>query len=76
MGATCTRHTRDFEDVVRLARENVATTSVAALMRTSWATVARIVARVVVDHLNHSRLEGLRRIGVEAKCRGAKVAAT
>lgn len=59
------RHTRDFEDVVAWLVQRCDKTSVAALMRTSWATVARIVARVVVDHLDHSRLEGLRRIGVD-----------
>lgn len=35
------------------------------LLRTSWETVAGIVGRVVGEHLDTRRLEGLYRIGVD-----------
>lgn len=59
------RHTRDLEDVVAFLAQQMAKTPIAALMRVSWETVGRIVERVVSDHLDAERLEGLVMIGVD-----------
>jgi transposase len=40
-------------------------TGVARLLRCSWEAVDRIVTRVVADHIDDTRLDGLRRIGVD-----------
>ena len=52
-------HTRDFEDVVAWLAQQMAKTPIAGLHRDGWDTVGRIVARVVADHLDERRLEGL-----------------
>ncbi len=57
-------HTRDFEDVVAWLAQQMAKTPICALLRIGWDTVGRIVARVVADHLDESRLAGLVAIGV------------
>jgi transposase len=59
------RHTRDFEDVVGWLAQRTDKTTITRLLRTSWETVARIVERVVADHLDAARLENLYRIGVD-----------
>jgi transposase len=59
------RFTRDFEDVVAWLAQRMDKTGLARLMRSSWATINTIVARVVADHLDDSRLHGLYRIGVD-----------
>ena len=43
----------------------MAKTPIAGLLRIGWDTVGKIVARVVADHLDESRLEGLVAIGVD-----------
>ena len=58
-------HTRDFEDVVAWLAQQMAKTPICALLRVGWDTVGRIVARVVADHLDESRLAGLIAIGVD-----------
>jgi len=58
-------HTRDFEDVVAWLAQQMAKTPIAGLLRIGWDTVGRIVERVVADHLDHRRLEGLIAIGVD-----------
>jgi transposase len=58
-------HTRDFEDVVAFLAQQMAKTAITRLMRVSWATVGRIVERVVADHLDSERLTGLVMIGVD-----------
>jgi transposase len=58
-------HTRDFEDVVAWLAQQMARTPICTLLRIGWDTVGRIVARVVADHLDESRLEGLVCIGVD-----------
>jgi transposase len=58
-------HTRDFEDVVAWLSQQMANAPIAAMLRVGWDTVGRIVARVVADHLNESRLVGLVAIGVD-----------
>lgn len=59
------RHTKDFEDVVAWLAQRMDKTAVTKLLRTSWETVAGIVGRVVDEHLDTRRLEGLYRIGVD-----------
>jgi transposase len=59
------RYTRDFEDVVAWLAQQMAKTPIAGLLRIGWDTVGRIVQRVVADHLDERRLEGLVAIGVD-----------
>jgi transposase len=59
------RQTRDFEDVVAWLAQHTDKTTICRLLRTSWETVAGIVTRVVAEHLDARRLEGLVRIGVD-----------
>lgn len=59
------RHTRDFEDVVAWLCQHTDKTTVTNLLRTSWETVAGIVGRVVVEHVDSRRLENIYRIGVD-----------
>ncbi|MCA1677606.1 MAG: ISL3 family transposase [Actinobacteria bacterium] len=58
-------HTRDFEDVIAWLAQQMAKTPIAGLMRIGWDTVGRIVERVVGDHLDDSRLDGLVAIGCD-----------
>ncbi len=58
-------HTRDFEDVVAFLAQQMAKTPITSLMRVGWATVGRIVERVVADQLDETRLAGLVMIGVD-----------
>ena len=62
------RYTRDFEDVVAWLAQQMAKTPIAGLLRIGWDTVGRIVERVLADHLDEARLEGLVCIGVETAC--------
>jgi transposase len=59
------RHTRDFEDVVAWLSQRADKTTVARLLRCAWETVDRIVGRVVDDHLDDGRLDGLVHVGVD-----------
>ena len=59
------QHTRDFEDVVAWLAQQMAKTPITGLLRIGWDTVGRIVERVVADHLDERRLEGLVAIGVD-----------
>lgn len=59
------RFTSDFEDVVAWLAQRADKTAITKLLRCSWESVAAIVARVVQEALRDSRLDGLRRIGVD-----------
>lgn len=59
------RHTRDFEDVVGWLAQRTDKTTVARLLRCSWEAVDNIAKRLVAEHLDDHRLDGLRRIGVD-----------
>ena len=59
------RHTRDVEDMVAWLVQRTDKTTTATLMRISWEAVDNIVRRVVADHIDINRLEGLYRIGVD-----------
>ena len=58
-------HTRDFEDVVAWLAQQMAKTPIAGLLRIAWDTVGRIVERVVAEHLDERRLDGLVAIVVD-----------
>ena len=59
------RHSRDFEDGVAWLAQRVDKTTITVLLRCSWEAVRNIVERVVVDHVDGRRLDGLLRIGVD-----------
>src|SRR3954463_13205322 len=59
------RHTRDFEDTVAWLAQQMAFAPITRLLRVGWHTIGPIVARVVADHLDSDRLEGLVCIGVD-----------
>jgi len=59
------RHTRDFEDLTAFLAQQASKTVIARLLRIDWATVGRIVERVVEGHLDETRLAGLVMIGVD-----------
>jgi transposase len=59
------RHTREFDDLTAFCAQQMAKSQVQALLRVGWATVGRIVARVVADHLDERRLDGLVQIGID-----------
>ena len=58
-------HTRDFEDTVAWLAQQMAKTPITRLLHVGWATVGQIVARVVADHLDERRLDGLVMIGCD-----------
>jgi transposase len=58
-------HTRDFEDTVAWLAQQMAKTPICGLLRIGWDTVGRIVARVVADRLDDTRLSGLIAVGVD-----------
>lgn len=57
--------TRAFEQQVAYLAQHTDKTTVVALMRVAWATVGRIVERVVKRLSPADRLDGLRHIGVD-----------
>jgi transposase len=59
------RHTRDLEDLVAFMAQQMAKTPICRLLRIGWDTVGSIVARVVSDQLDETRLRGLVAIGVD-----------
>ena len=61
-------HTRDFEDVVAWLAQQMAFAPITRLLRIGWHTVGPIVERVVADHLDERRLDGLVCIGVDEIC--------
>ena len=61
------RHTRGFEALVVWAASHLDKTRAGELCRVAWETVDAIVARVVAESLEESRLSGLRRIGVDER---------
>jgi transposase len=59
------RHTRDFEDLAGWLVKRMSKAGVAMLLRTTWHTVDTLVRRLVGEHLDSDRLDGLYRIGVD-----------
>jgi transposase len=58
-------HTRDFEDVVAWLAQQMAFAPITRLLRVGWHTIGPIVARVVAEHLDDRRLQGLVCVGVD-----------
>jgi transposase len=58
-------YTRDFEDVVAWLAQQMAKTPITKLLRIGWASVGKIIQRVVADHLDEGRLDGLVWLGVD-----------
>ncbi len=58
-------YTRDFEDTVAWLAQQLAKTPITKLMRIGWASVGKIVTRVVADRLDEGRLDGLVMLGVD-----------
>lgn len=59
------RHTIAFENQVAFLAQRTDRKAISRLMRCAWQTVTDIVGRVVTDHLNDGRLDGLVNIGVD-----------
>ncbi|NMO57753.1 ISL3 family transposase [Actinoplanes sp. TBRC 11911] len=59
------RHTRDFEDMAAWLVKRMSKSAVAHLLGTTWETVDALVARLVNEHLDTPRLDGIYRIGVD-----------
>ena len=57
--------THDFEELTAYLAQTTDKTSVQKLMGIAWATVGRIVERVVGSRLDPERLNGLKRIGID-----------
>ncbi|MGH3102432.1 MAG: transposase, partial [Thermoleophilia bacterium] len=59
-------HTRAFDDTAAWLAVHTSKQAVRELLRVAWATVGRIITRVVADaEASRDRLAGLRRIGID-----------
>jgi transposase len=58
-------YSRDFEDLTAWLAQQMAKTPITRLLRIGWTSVGNIVTRVVADHLDSTRLDGLVLIGVD-----------
>jgi transposase len=63
--ATDSGFTEVFEDAVAALAQCTDKTTVTRMMRVAWATVGRIIERVVARLAPRDRLDGLRRIGID-----------
>jgi transposase len=52
-------YTPDFEDLAAWLVQQINKTQITRLLRIGWASVGKIVARVVADDLDEGRLDGL-----------------
>jgi transposase len=59
------RFTRDFEDLAAWLAREMSISAVTRLLRVAWATVGRIIRRVVDRHLDKTRLDKLYVIGID-----------
>lgn len=59
------RHTRDFEDMAAWLATRMSKVGAAMLLRTTWHTIDALVRRLVGEHLDSDRLDGIYRIGVD-----------
>jgi transposase len=59
------RFTQDLEDLIAWLCQRTDKTSVCQLLRVSWEAVQAVVMRVVAEHLDDSRLNGLFNLGVD-----------
>ena len=59
------RFSRDLEAVIAWLAQRTDKTSICRLLRVSWEAVQAVVMRVVADHLDDSRLDGVFNLGVD-----------
>ena len=59
------RFTRDFEEMTAYMAQIADRTAVSKLMGISWATVGKIVERVIKERIDPGRLDGLKHIGAD-----------
>lgn len=59
------RFTKDFEELVAYLARLTDKTTISELLGVCWRSVGRIVERIVNARLDASRLDGLRRIGID-----------
>jgi len=59
------RLSRDLEDLIAWLAQRTDKTSICRLLRVSWETVQAVVMRVVGEHLDDRRLEGVFDLGVD-----------
>jgi len=64
-------YTRDFEDLTAWLAQQMNKTQITRLLRIAWSSVGKIAERVVADHLDEGRLDGLVRLGVDEIAYGA-----
>jgi len=64
-------YTRDFEDLAAWLAQQMNKTQITALLRIGWKSVGKIAERVVADHLDEGRLDGLVLLGVDEVSYGA-----
>jgi len=64
-------YTRDFEDLCAWLAQQMAKTQITRLLRIGWESIGKIVERVVADHLDEGRLDGLVWLGVDEISYGA-----
>jgi transposase len=58
-------HTRDFDDLVGFLATTMDKTAISRLCRVNWATVGRMITRVMENGLDPNRLDQLFEIGVD-----------
>jgi transposase len=59
------RLSRDLEDLIAWLAQRTDKTSITRLLRVAWETVQAVVTRVVADHLDDDRLDGVFNLGVD-----------
>jgi transposase len=64
-------YTRDFEDLTAWLTQQMAKTQITRLLRIAWKSIGKILQRVVADHLDEGRLDGLVWLGVDEISYGA-----
>lgn len=64
-------YTRDFEDLTAWLAQQMNKTQITRLLRIAWSSVGKIAERVVADHLDQGRLDGLVWLGVDEISYGA-----
>jgi transposase len=64
-------YTRDFEDLCAWLAQQMTKTQITRLLRIAWKSIGKIVERVVADHLDAERLDGLVWLGVDEISYGA-----
>jgi len=64
-------YTRDLEDLCAWLAQQMSKTQITRLLRIGWESVGKIAERVVADHLDQGRLDGLVWLGVDEISYGA-----